>query len=203
MDRCHLWFNYDEYSICSSLIRQIHLGNTNDWRSLTQLVVGEPGDDFLCVQQRKEPYEARFIQDKVADVKQIQKRTWKFWYVFAGNLNTKQQILQSLFLKCDIQMEMPKQYKQCLIDGNYFPLHCLCDMVVDYVCGIVVYPPFTVADLKKSEMSCLLLSDQYGGIVTCGVCKHSVYNCILPLGHFKMIWWMDHINSSLHKKNVP
>ena len=194
-------------SVCDAMAK-LPCGSLWDDQKLLCLVLGEFGDDFMVSHRRKWPYGNKFICDADEDIQLITNAT-EFaltdWWIFGASLKMKIEILNCINLPFVLTYRARKQLRHMLKHNwSYLFEDSGKHNIIRHICNFLYgdEPVLQVADLYKKELKHLIISDQCGGIVTCGICVNCKFNRILRLNDWNFVWWMEHINTEKHQLNA-
>ena len=197
-------------SVCDAILRQ-HNGQPPR-RTLNSLILHKYGSDFMIAYQKPPPYSGHFIKNDEKDVKMIQDRLYVTkWYCFAGNLQMNINVICHLNMKFYIAKRARFTFYSWLVkmyneDVPQEDQKKIFNSIVDFMYGDVICDPpkmpLTAPQIKQSKYKYLILSDQNGGMATCGVCVFEKLNPIILLRDWQNAWWSDHRQSKRHQANV-
>lgn len=95
-----------------------------------------------------------------------------------------------------------EMYFDLLMATNKFSKDCtnvICDMIHGEMKNAPDQSPLTISKIQQPEFYYLMISDQKGGLATCGLCIYSRLNFIIAFRDYTDQWWFDHVKSFSHQ----
>lgn len=192
----------------SSVLETCLRTNKGRWNKyiFAQLLDNEFGADMVIAHYRDAPYGSCFYIDRDADRESIScNRCYGMWWIFAANMKMKITVVSSMNMEYRLWFNKRRFYYDTLMATNQLPTDCI-NITCDYINGQVTDAPYKCPlsrnQIQKPEYYYLMISDQKGGLATCGLCIYSKLNFVILLRDFTKAWWLEHEKSCLHQDNL-
>ena len=168
-----------------------------------KLLPNEFGADMVIGHYRQAPYDSCFFVDRDNDRESISKHKCDgMWWIFAANLQTKIAVISNLNMDFTLWYTKRNFYFDLLMATNKLHKDCI-DIICDLIDGSMqkapAQCPLTVSKINQPQYHYIMISDQKGGLVTCGLCMHSKQNVIISLRDYTDELWIEHEKSCLHQ----
>ena len=172
-------------------------------RIFVELIRNSFGADIVIAHYRDAPYGSAFFVDKKADIESISSdRCDGMWWIFAANLKMKIAVVSNMNMEYNVWCKKRQLYFDLLLSVKVLPKDCaniICDLINGNKANAPQKSPFTVDKIKQTKYHYMMISDQKGGLITCGLCMHSKINFIVSFADFTDKWWDEHEKSSRHQ----
>ena len=148
--------------------------------------------DIVIAHYREAPYGSTFFVDTKADIECISKHKCKgMWWIFAANLKMKIAVVSNMNMEYNVWCKKRQLYFDLLLSAKVLAKDCA-DIICDLINGDKANAPqktqFSVNELKQSKYHYMMISDQKGGLITCGLCMHCKINFIVSFCDFTQKW---------------
>lgn len=165
------------------------------------------GEELICAQQRHAPYGSSFSKNPWEDELDCMNPKYRTkWWVFGGNDTINLMVIKRLNMRHDLHCHRANFICELLKKMPIVPngIYHAVSWIALYTVG---YPPKGCPITAKkwqngNDYKFAMLTDQGGGLITCGACCNEQFNLMHPLNDEAEDWWKFHCTTSTHKKNI-
>lgn len=172
-----------------------------------ELIHNSFGADIVIAHYRDAPYASIFFVDKKADIECISKHKCDgMWWIFAANLKMKIAVVSNMNMEYNVWCKKRQLYFDLLLSAKVLPQDCagiICDLINGSKVNAPKKSPLAVDKLNEPKYHYMMISDQKGGLITCGLCMHCKMNFIVSFRDYTDNWWDEHEQSSQHQAFLP